>query len=165
MWEINDGNDLAREIKPNPYQYATLNGEEIPNMITSSSEHGLYIVTCQTEKDLTVDKILRTMELMEAKLEIDCAAIMVKEIICEMSPETKDNLIRASKRLTMFGKKKPILARFDEYGNRLPDMIQLNKTTPGIILSIVNPSIYGDHFLSMRVVNEYVSKNEESIPF
>ena len=55
----------------------------------------------------------------------------------------------ASKKLKMYGKKRPIIARFDEYGNRLPDEIDLG-TSQGITLKIVDPEKYGIFYFELK---------------
>jgi len=56
-----------------------------------------------------------------------------------MTPSVRRSIVLASKKLDRYGKPRPITARFDEWGNRLPDEIRINGDK-GITLKIVNDS-------------------------
>lgn len=100
--------------------------EDLPQMFTSEDDGNNYMVSCNEEKDLTAERILKSLSIMKGKLEIDCAAIRVNKIECYMTPAVKTNIIKAGKRLAMYGKPRPFVARFDEYGNQLPDEISID---------------------------------------
>ena len=80
---------------------------------------------------------------------IDVAPIHIKTIECSITPQVRQNIVTASKKLKMYGKKRPIIARFDEYGNRLPDEIDLG-TSQGITLKIVDPEKYGIFYFELK---------------
>lgn len=140
------------------------------NVINKPAGKGEHIVACEDKNDLSIDRILKTLSAVKAKLMSDIAPIHIKTIECTLTPEVRKNIITASKRLKMYGKKMPIIARFDEYGNRLPDEIELD-TTCGITLKIVDPDDYGPLYLEMRAIelpNEpdmWSQMSAEDLPF
>ena len=70
--------------------------------------------------------ILHTIEQLKSKLANECRLTKTyHHIECRMTPTTKQHIILAGKRLAMFGKKKPIIANFDEFGRRLPDVLNV----------------------------------------
>ena len=129
-----------------------------------------HIVFCDDEKDLSVERILKTLSAIKGKLMLDIAPIHVQKIQCVMTPEIRKNIVTASKKLKMYGKKRPIIARFDEYGNRLPDELELD-STGGVLLKIVEPEDYGVFYLEMKAIEfatiDYTMKTDEfdRIPF
>lgn len=126
--------------------------EEIGNVNVvskASMMKGEHIVVCEDRSDLSTEKILKTLSAVKGKLMLDVAPIHIKTIECNMTPEVRKNIVTASKRLRMYGKKRPIIARFDEYGNRLPDEIELD-SFQGVTLKIIDPDEYGDYYLEMR---------------
>lgn len=125
-------------------------------MITSENEHGDYIVSTQDEKDLTEDRVLKSISIMKGKLELDCAMFLIKNIECFVTPSVKTNIIKAGKRAAMYGKQRPFVARFDEYGHRLPDEISIDSSR-GITLKIVDPAIYGEFYFALRVTTEHTT--------
>ena len=114
-----------------------------------SYNSGEHIVACCDEKDLSIENILKTLSAIKGKLMIDVAPIHIKTIECSITPQVRQNIITASKKLKMYGKKRPIIARFDEYGNRLPDEIDLG-TSQGITLKIVDPEKYGIFYFELK---------------
>lgn len=120
--------------------------ERIPN--TNSQR---YRVVCHDEKDLAPDRILKNISIMKSKLMMECAPVHLKNIECEMTPVVKDNLIKAWRKLNMFGKKMPFVARFDEYGNRLEDEIRI-ETLEGMKIKIISPDDYCPYYLSFQGV-------------
>lgn len=118
--------------------------EEMDINEIKSSRQGEHIWSCQNKEDLTVDRVLRTLSAVKGRLMLDVAPIHIEKIECSITPEVRANIISASKKLKMYGKKKPIIARFDEYGNRLPDEIDISGTCDGILLKIVDPKEYGE---------------------
>lgn len=116
-----------------------------------SHSSGEHIVACSNEKDLSAENILKTLSAIKGKLMIDAAPIHLRKIECSMTPLIRKNIVTASKKLKMYGKKRPIIARFDEYGNRLPDEIDLG-TAQGITLKIIDPEDYGEYYLELKGV-------------
>lgn len=114
-----------------------------------SHKSGEHIVACCDEKDLSIENILKTLSAIKGKLMIDVAPIHIKTIECSITPQVRQNIVTASKKLKMYGKKRPIIARFDEYGNRLPDEIDLG-TSQGITLKIVDPEKYGRFYFELK---------------
>lgn len=108
------------------------------------------IVMCNNINDLTVDRVLKTLSIAKSKLMIECTPIHVKKIECSMTPLVRKNIISASKKLKMYGKKIPIVARFDEYGNKLPDEIEIDGINNGIILNFVDSNEYGEFYLELK---------------
>ena len=130
---------------------------------------GEHIVACCNEKDLAPENILKTLSAVKGKLMIDIAPINIRKIECCMTPQVRKNIVTASKRLKMYGKKRPIIARFDEYGNRLPDEIDIGMSR-GITLKIIEPEKYGPYYLELKGL-EFSDKDfiypvdPENLPF
>ena len=61
----------------------------------------------------------------------------------------KQNIIIAYKKLHMYGKKLPFIARFDEYGKRLSDEVKI-ETLKGMNIQIVDSEDYGDFYLEFK---------------
>ena len=129
---------------------------------TNKNEH---IVFCKDSSDLSVERILITLSAAKGKLMLDIVPIHIKEIQCKMTPIVKKHIIEASKKLKMYGKKSPIIPSFDEYGNRLPDQIEIGDSK-GIIVKIVEPEEYGDTYFELKAIEfpsvEYTSRYEWS---
>ena len=145
---------LDRDYRDYKELLKKLGGEEglKVNIITKESKHkGEHIVICEDKDDLSTEKILKTLSAAKGKLMIDVAPIHIKKVICYMTPMVRRNVVTASKRLKMYGKKMPIIARFDEYGNRLPDEIEINGSS-GMTLIIVNPEDYGELYFELKAV-------------
>lgn len=124
--------------------------ERSVNIVRKESHNsGEHIVACCDEKDLSIENVLKTLSAIKGKLMIDIAPIHIKTIECSITPQVRQNIVTASKKLKMYGKKRPIIARFDEYGNRLPDEIDLG-TSQGITLKIVDPEKYGRFYFELR---------------
>lgn len=107
------------------------------------------IIVCQNKEDLSVDKVLKTLSAVKGRLMIEIAPVHIKKIECRMSPAVRDNIIKASKKLKMYGKNRPIIVCYDEWGNRLPDTINLDSMN-GIDLFIVDPKEYNEYYLEMN---------------
>lgn len=116
-----------------------------------SSREGEHIMTCQNKDDLKQENILVTISAVKGKLMFEIAPIHVKEIICSMTPQVRANLVAAGKRLRMYGKKAPIIPSFDEYGNRLPDQIEIGDSK-GITVNIVDPKEYGELYFELKAM-------------
>ncbi len=147
--------------------------EDIPEMKIEehredNSDNRRYAVACHNYKDLSQERILKTLSIMKSKLMMECMPVHVKSIECKMSPMVKTNIINAYRKVSMYGKKTPFVARFDEYGRRLPDEIQID-TIRGVDLKIVDPDIYGENYLVFEAIiptYEYnVTDSYEDLPF
>lgn len=147
--------------------------EDIPEMKVEeyredNSDNRRYAVACHNYNDLSQERILKTLSIMKSKLMMECMPVHVKSIECKMSPMVKTNIINAYRKVSMYGKKTPFVARFDEYGRRLPDEIQID-TIRGVDLKIVDPDIYGENYLVFEAIiptHEYkVTNSYEDLPF
>ena len=166
-WSMQDYADLRKFFE----------GEEerSVNIVRKKSYNaGEHIVACHDEKDLSIENVLKTLSAIKGKLMIDVAPIHIKTIECSITPQVRQNIVTASKKLKMYGKKRPIIARFDEYGNRLPDEIDLG-TSQGITLKIVDPEKYGIFYFELKGIEfprieptfefEPSFINEDDLPF
>ena len=169
---------------PSMYPYDILDPDivkklemEEPKMEIQSNEdpHSLgrrYAVSCSHEPDLSQERILKSISVMKAKLMMQCAPVRLLNIECRMTPAVKQNIIMAYKKLQMYGKKTPFVARFDEYGRRLPDEVKID-TLRGMTIKIVDPVEYGHCYLMFEgVVKDlftrdytYTDVDPEDIPF
>lgn len=118
-----------------------------------SSDKNECITICKNLEDLSVTRILQTLSAVKGRLMLDLSPKKVVKLECSMTPLIKQNIITASKKLKMYGKTRPIVARFDDWGNRLPDEINLG-TSEGITLKIVDPEEYGEFYLELRATTE-----------
>lgn len=122
-----------------------------------------HVCCIKNTADLLPERILMTLSAVKGRLMMEVGHINIKEFQCGMTPAVKKNMIQASKRLKMYGKKIPFIARFDEYGNRLPDQIEINDS-PGVNLKILDPTSYGELYLELVAIefptNEYSVKKE-----
>lgn len=131
-----------------------------------------HVVYCKDAMDLKQEKVLTTLSAVKGRLMLEVAPIHIKEIQCSMTPAVRRNIIQASKRARMYGKKMPIVARFDEYGNQLPEQIEINGSD-GVILKILNPTDVGELYFEMVAIEfpsvEYRTDREyrweEDLPF
>ena len=134
--------DLMRKIGGEEETKVELSAEDFKNE---------YVVCCKNTPDLLSDHILTTLSAAKGKLMFEVAPIHIKEITCKMTPEVRQNIVNASKRLKMYGKKSPIVPSFDEYGNRLPDQIEIGDNR-GIIIQIVDPEEYGMLYFELTAI-------------
>ena len=151
-------------IKENGYKK-----EEIPEMkVEENREFGTsnyrYAVACHNYEDLLEKNILKCISIMKAKLMMECMPIRVEKIECKMSPMVKSNIINAYRKVSMYGKKTPFVACFDDYGRRLPDEIQID-TIRGMDIKIVDPDVYGNNYLEFETIipHHVCSENEEFV--
>lgn len=148
--------------------------EHIEDPISSHKKHS---VCCHDREVLRQENILKLLSKMKGRLQIECMPVRVDHIECLMSPIVKENIIQAYRRVSMYGKKTPFVARFDEYGNRLPDEVKID-TLQGVTLKIVDPEIYGEYFLQFTgIVQPYYDEvmykpsfdttyiSDDSLPF
>jgi len=133
-------------------------------IMIKSSKKGEHIASCQNKQDLSVDRVLNTLSAVKGRLMLDVAFSRIQKIECSISPAVRKNIVTASKKLKMYGKTRPIIARFDDYGNRLPDEIELG-TSNGVALKIVDPKIYKDYYLEIKVIEFSDSEYEDYFPF
>lgn len=110
-----------------------------------------YAVACHIDLDLSSERVLKTLSIMKGKLMTECMPVRIVNIKCKMSPIVKNNIINAYRKVTMYGKKTPFVARFDDYGRRLPDEIKID-TMKGVDLEIVDPEIYGENCLIFEAI-------------
>lgn len=102
--------------------------------------------------DLVPEKILTALFAIKHKLLYESAPIRVKEFQCGMTPLVKKSLIQANKRAKMYGKPLiPIVARFDEYANRLPDQIEIENQI-GVNVIILDSDTHGELYLEMAAI-------------
>lgn len=131
-------------------------------------------VACSHEPDLAQDRILKSLSAMKAKLMLQCAPVKIENIECRMTPAVKDNIIMAYRKLQMYGKKTPFVARFDEYGRRLPDEIKID-TIKGMTIKILDPEDYGKYHIEFEgivrdaftydVMRDYTYVDADDVPF
>ena len=139
-----------------------------------SADKHEHIVCCEDMIDLSVERVLTTLSAVKGRLMFEIAPIHIKEIQCKMTPMVKSHIIESSKKLKMYGKKTPIVPSFDEYGNRLPDQIEIGDSH-GITVQIVDPKTYGDVYFELKAIEfpstDYVITHEptwtisDEIPF
>lgn len=130
--------------------------EDIPEMKVEESRVDMtdnyrYAVACHNHSDLSPERILKSLSIMKSKLMMECMPIRIEKIECKMSPMVKTNIINAYRKVSMYGKKTPFVACFDDYGRRLPDEIQID-TIRGMDLKIVDPDVYGENYLVFEAI-------------
>ena len=128
--------------------------DEIPKMNMHKEEVPQYMgkrfaVNCNNPRDFELDRILKNLSIMKSRLMMECMPVHLRNIECKMTPQVKDNLIKAYKKCNMYGKSLPFVARFDEYGNRLSDQIDI-ETLEGMTIQIVDPEHYGEFYLEFQ---------------
>lgn len=126
---------------------------------------GKHVCCVRETLDLLPERILITLSAVKGRLMMEVAPIHIKEFQCSMTPAVRKNIIQASKRNRMYGKKMPIIARFDEYGNPLPEQIELNDA-PGVNIRILDPADYGELYFEMVAIefpsNDYTITRDAS---
>ena len=151
--------------------------EEAKVKVNVENFKGKYVCCVKDTPDLLPERILVTLSAVKGRLMMEVAPIHIKEFQCSMTPAVRKNIIQASKRARMYGKKMPIIARFDEYGRPLPEQIEINDS-PGVNLRILDPADYGELYLELVAIefpsNEYTTVRDwtytggfidEDIPF
>jgi hypothetical protein len=151
--------------------------EEAKVKVNVENFKGKYVCCIKDTPDLLPERILVTLSAVKGRLMMEVAPIHIKEFQCSMTPAVRKNIIQASKRAKMYGKKMPIIARFDEYGRPLPEQIEINDS-PGVNLRILDPADYGELYLELVAIefpsNEYKTVRDwtytggfidEDIPF
>ena len=110
-----------------------------------------YTVRCNETRDLLPDKILTTLSALKGRLMLEIAPIHIQKITCTMSSAVRKNILEASRKLKMYGKKMPIVARFDEYGRPLPETISINESD-GVDLKIVGEKDSPELFIKLEAL-------------
>lgn len=133
--------------------YMKITGKEEETNVELNAENfkDKYVVCCKNTPDLLSEHILTTLSATKGKLMFEIAPIHIKEIQCKMTPAVRKNIVDASKRLRMYGKKSPIVPSFDEYGNRLSDHIEIGDDR-GITVQIVDPEEYGVLYFELTAI-------------
>ena len=137
--------DIIDKIAPEYKEVNTVSSEE------KTPEGTAHMIVCKDKDNLSEKNILKNLSAIKGKLMLDVAPIRVKYIECYMTPIVKHNIIMASKKLRMYGKKLPIIPRFDDYGRKLPDEITID-TAEGMVLHIVNPEDFGEYYFALRAI-------------
>lgn len=149
--------DLTREYNE---KILDLERKEDEKIVSERSKEPIstdekHAVRCCDREVLRQDNILKLLSKMKGRLQLECMPVRVDHIECLMTPTVKENIIQAYRRVAMYGKKTPFVARFDEYGNRLPDEVKI-ETLQGVTIKIVNPDEYGEYFLQFTgIVRPY----------
>lgn len=151
--------------------------EESKVQVKVENFKGKYVCCVKDTPNLLPEKVLVTLSAVKGRLMMEIAPTRIKEFQCSMTPAVRKNIIQASKRNRMYGKKMPIIARFDEYGRPLPEQIEINDS-PGVNLRILDPADYGELYLELVAIefpnNEYETIRdwtytggffEEGVPF
>ena len=150
--------------------------EEAKVKVNVENSKGKYVCCVKNTPDLLPERILVTLSAIKGRLMMEVAPIHIKEFQCSMTPAVRKNIIQASKRARMYGKKMPIIARFDEYGRQLPEQIEINDS-PGVNLRILDPADYGELYLELVAIEfpsdvyrttrdwTYTGEFDEDIPF
>ena len=125
--------------------------EEAKVKVNVENFKGKHVCCVRETLDLLPERILITLSAVKGRLMMEIAPIHIKEFQCSMTPAVRKNIIQASKRNRMYGKKMPIIARFDEYGNPLPEQIELNDA-PGVNIRILDPADYGELYFEMVAI-------------
>lgn len=119
---------------------AAIDSDDIDvNIQNNSSETIWEVIYCDLEV-LNENNILKIVERMKSKLLYVTSSYVIDDYICELTVAMKETLIKAHKKLEMFGKKKPTIAVFDEYGRRLPDKFSKGPLK-GLIVKIVDKDV------------------------
>lgn len=135
------------------------------NIVSQKSGARTHKVYCDDEADLSIENVLKTLGAMRGRLMLDIMPIRIESIECRVTPEIKNRLLNASKKLKMYGKKPPLVVRFDEWGDRLPDEIRTEDGS-GIQLKIVDPALYGKLYFELRATEMMVDTSyNDTIPF
>jgi hypothetical protein len=124
--------------------------EEIMEGVASAMGKKYSVVNTDT-KDLSVEFILDTLQMLTRKLMVDSAMIDVNRILCTMTPQTKEHLLKANAKRKMYGKESVIVPHFDRHFRRIDDEIHIDTKAP-MIIKIVDPKDrYGhDYFLALE---------------
>lgn len=122
------------------------------------------IIVCKNTNDLSPEYILKTVAIMKDKLMSAIGPKKIQKIECSITPLVKTHMVTASKKLRMYGKKLPMVAHFDEFGQRLPDDVGL-RFSEGITLKIVDPNDYGEFYLELKATLSFEPIDDYFSPF
>ena len=128
----------------------------------SSPNKEEHILCCEDTENLNTRNVLITLQDMKDQLIYETVDKDIKEIYCKMTPQVRRNIIEADKRLKSYGKNIPEEMCFDEYGNILPTELKATNGK-GIILEIVQPEVYGDFYLELKV--QEANSWDDILPF
>lgn len=151
-------------IKVNGYKKEDIPEMKVKENRIDMTDNYRYAVGCFNYSDLLPEKILKSLSVMKSRLMIECMPAKVERIECKMSPMVKNNIISAYRKISMYGKKTPFIACFDDYGRRLPDEIKID-TMEGMDIKIVDPDVYGNNYLEFETIipHHVCSENEEFV--
>ena len=138
--------------------------DEIPKMNMYKEEVSQHMgkrfaVNCNNPRDFELDRILKNLSIMKSKLMLECMPVHLRNIECKMTPQVKDNLVKAYKKCNMYGKSLPFVARYDDYDNRLSDHVNI-ETLEGMTIQIVDPERYGEFYLEFQGIATDLFKNK-----
>lgn len=124
-----------------------------------------YELICTDKESLSQTNVLRTLMRLKSEFVYNCAPYKMKDVKCKMSPIVKENLIKAYRKLHMYGKKLPIIVSFDEYGRRLPDQLQ-DDLAKGITVKIVDSEQKNNYFLAFDGEQDLrFTQDDRDVPF
>ena len=147
-------------VKENGYKKEDIPEMKLEETLEPKMLGHRYAVSCHNYNDLSQDRVLKSIAVMKSKLMMKCMPYRIDSIECRMSPFVKKNIVNAYRKLSMYGKKTPFVARFDEYGRRLPDEIKID-TMRGMNIKIIDPDVYGENYL---VFEALIPDNAEHSP-
>lgn len=161
------GRDYTAETSIKEEPEVTIFSDRIPKELSHECR-----VTCNKESDLAQDRILLNLSKIKSILMMKCTPVRLERIECTMTPIVKKNIIAAWRKIHMYGKCTPFVARFDEYGRRLSDEIKI-ETLKGMTIKIVDPNKYGEYYLEFKGITpdhvfrykEDSSVFDEDVPF
>jgi hypothetical protein len=142
-------------------------GKEEEAKVKINLEHfkDKYVCYIKDSDVLSPENVLMTLSAIKGRLMMEISPIHVKEFQCSMTPAVRKNIIQASKKLAMYGKRMPIIARFDEFGRPLPDKIEINNSD-GILLKILDPEDVGELYLELAALEFTTNEWDlDKIPF
>ena len=97
----------------------------------------MYKISCVHSFLLTTQCVLKTLEKMRGILIAKSGPNLFVKYECDMSLTVKENIIRASKKSAMYGKKRPFIAKFDDFGRPLDDEARL-KNLEGAVIRVLD---------------------------
>lgn len=125
--------------------------EEAKVKVNVENFKGKHVCCVKNTPDLLQERILVTLSAIKGRLMMEVAPIRIKEFQCRMTPAVRKNIIQASRKFKMYGKQLPIIARFDDFGNPLPERLEL-EDAPGVNITIIDPEDFGELYLEMIAI-------------
>ena len=122
---------------------------------------GKYVCCIKDTPDLLPEKILITLSAIKGRLMMEVGSTHIKEFQCSMTPAVRKNITQASKRVRMYGKKMPIIVRFDEYGRPLPEQIEIDNP-PGVNIRIFEPAYDGELYFELVAI-EFPNNEDKTV--